>query len=338
MSELDPLLNLIAISRQRALTPSEQQRLDRALESSASLRVAHQVSRDFAGVGAVQSGDEQLIDRAVGLALAEHRAQRRVLRRTGLPRRRWIWLSAAAVLVGGGAAFGFWVPRHWEGTKQASSSPAQSAPIGVSRDASTKIPRVAPPLFPDQKPTARPPAPSAVVPVEGPNPRVPLKGPRRNDLGGVRQRDAETSTSDQALSASTVKAFPPRPDAASLFSNANAARRGGDSGEAVRLFRELQREYPQSSEAAVSHLSLGRLLLGVGDWRGALEQFSAIRGALSEEAILGQAQAHARLGHTEEERAAWQLLLRRYPNSVYAQTARSALKRAENAADLIHAP
>jgi len=63
----------------------------------------------------------------------------------------------------------------------------------------------------------------------------------------------------------------------------------------------------------------------------ALEQFDAYLrkhpgGGLSEEALRGKAEALGRLGRGAEARSTWQELLSRFPESAYADLARSHLK------------
>lgn len=124
----------------------------------------------------------------------------------------------------------------------------------------------------------------------------------------------------------------PRPEsAAALFTRANEARRRGDAGECVRLYRQLQRTYPGSSEAHQSHLGLGRLLLDrQGDAAGALREFDlylAGGGGLREEALVGRALALGRLGRRAEERAAWQAILDGNPRSIHAPRAKERIEQ-----------
>jgi TolA-binding protein len=126
-------------------------------------------------------------------------------------------------------------------------------------------------------------------------------------------------------------AAPEFASSAEAFSRANAARRDGQAKDAARLYRGLQDRFPASSEALVSKVALGRLLLDrLGDSRGALVQFSSYlanpgNGALREEALVGRALALGRLGRSGEERAAWQALLQAAPQSTYAGRARARL-------------
>jgi outer membrane protein assembly factor BamD (BamD/ComL family) len=99
--------------------------------------------------------------------------------------------------------------------------------------------------------------------------------------------------------------------------------------EAVTAYEELQRRFPRSAEAALSHVILARRYLGRAPAL-ALRHFDAYlrsepRGALAQESLHGRARALGMLGRSTEERLAWQELLRRYPKSIYADAARERL-------------
>jgi hypothetical protein len=120
------------------------------------------------------------------------------------------------------------------------------------------------------------------------------------------------------------------PTAESLFSRANQARRRGDDAGAIRLYRELRERFPESRESAVAGPILGQLLLDKGSAEGALSEFDRYLdrdkgGTVTEEALVGRANALMRLGKRAEERAAWQTLLDKYPGTVHAGRARQRL-------------
>jgi predicted methyltransferase len=70
-------------------------------------------------------------------------------------------------------------------------------------------------------------------------------------------------------------------------------------------------------------------MLDRGDPRAALDGFNRYlsRGetALGEEALVGRALSSRKLGARENELAAWQEVLRRFPSSIHAELARSRL-------------
>jgi TolA-binding protein len=117
--------------------------------------------------------------------------------------------------------------------------------------------------------------------------------------------------------------------AASLFADANQARRRGDSNAASTLYRRLQSEYPRSPEAELSQVTLSMALLDRGDAAGALAGFDAYlsrpRRGLEAEALVGRARALRALGSRDAEAVAWREVLRRYPSSVYAKQATERL-------------
>lgn len=155
----------------------------------------------------------------------------------------------------------------------------------------------------------------------------------------------EASADDQLVAAPVVVAPPPAPVHAprvrtvaqaetpgELFARANAARRNGQTREAARLYRELQRVYPGTSEELVSRVTLGRWMLDrLNDPAGALARFDSylanpVHTALREEALIGRALALGRLGRVREERSAWTAFLAAFPGSVYAERARGRLE------------
>jgi len=117
----------------------------------------------------------------------------------------------------------------------------------------------------------------------------------------------------------------------SLFERANAERRSGRALSAISLYEELQKRYPQSDEARISRVSLGRLLLDRGMWSEADAQFEGYlaasgSGTLAPEALYGKALSLEGLGRRDEARLAWDRLLARFPDSVYSGPARQRLE------------
>jgi TolA-binding protein len=115
-----------------------------------------------------------------------------------------------------------------------------------------------------------------------------------------------------------------------LFARANQLRRSGRDSEAMTLYRELQRAYPDSREARLSQATLARLLLEHGQASEALSGFdsylkSGDTGAMTEDALVGRAMALMKLNQRDQERATWQELLARFPNSIHASRARARL-------------
>lgn len=109
-----------------------------------------------------------------------------------------------------------------------------------------------------------------------------------------------------------------------LFRDIKAAQQEGKMGTFFQLGRSLQARFPNSNEAQVSRILLGRALVQGGSSAEALAQFDAYGrrgGAMLEEALLGQARTSARLGMRSRELQAWRDLVKTFPDSVHAPQA-----------------
>lgn len=122
----------------------------------------------------------------------------------------------------------------------------------------------------------------------------------------------------------------PETTAAAVYKSANDARRAGQTRTAISLYLQLQSTFSQSTETALSRVSLGGLYLESGSAKAALAQFDAYLTSanrrLAPEALFGRGQALKALGRRAEEIQNWQQLLRRYPSSAYATQAQERLQ------------
>ncbi|HEY6878627.1 MAG TPA: tetratricopeptide repeat protein [Polyangiales bacterium] len=294
MSELrsDPH-DLSARVRRGDASRAEERALARLVESDPVAREAHEVGLLLDRETAVQAGDEELILRAADQALLRlHAPQRKA-------RPRAMLLAAAVVLAvvsvsGVGAAL--WaaglLPRLTAVQPAQPSAPAKQA---TRRRAPVEREPVA------VAKVSEPTEPSEVVEVVA-APTEPVRPARRA----------------------------PRVDPAELFRDANAARRAGELKRALQLYGELIRKLPESDEAHVARVSLGKLLFSQGHYREAEQAFRRYLreggGPLSEEALFHRAESLGKLGRSADERQAWQALLAGYPHSVYAARARDRQK------------
>ena len=118
-------------------------------------------------------------------------------------------------------------------------------------------------------------------------------------------------------------------DAASLFADANRARRDGNLDRAVGLYRTLQSRYPNSTESELSRALLAQLLLDRGNPEAALAGFDRYLAdgtpVLSAEALVGRARALEQLGRSTQAAAAWRQVQSRFPGSVHARLAATRL-------------
>jgi len=246
------------------------------------------------------SNDETRDRRAVALALSASR--------DGSPtgRARLVWgLAASAALVGSVAAAQYMgvIPRP---------SPAEPR----ERGAEPKAPAM---------PAAKPAVQLAEVVDAAALPKAPASAAGEAESSLV---DSESLKAPPSLPSPVRGAEPETRSSAELFAAANRLRRTGQDAQAIQTFNQLQRAFPTSGEAAVSHATLGSLLLQRGDAQAALLQFDryvAHGGPVLEEALAGRARALARLGDSARERGAWQALLARFPRSVHAARARARL-------------
>jgi TolA-binding protein len=254
-------------------------------------------------------------------------------RRARSPRR--FAVAAALVLLAGSASAALWRWSAWS-VEQArikeraaeavahsgrAHRHAGSAGVAVPPEEvpapTEQPPAIEEPLVPVAQ-SEQPVAPSPPVPVHvAPSPVTPPPAPQRR------------------VAAASSKHSVPDLDARQLFVAAGQARRARNFAEAEGLYRDLQAHFPGSPEATLSFLSLGDLLLSQGAIAQALAQFDAYLASgdamMAEEALVGRARALARLGRTEEERAAWRALLSRFPQSDYRWRAQQRLDHAGDA-------
>jgi hypothetical protein len=167
----------------------------------------------------------------------------------------------------------------------------------------------------------------------GVGPEVARPGDELDEgLARVQMADETPAPPAPAARPARARVAAPTETPGELFARANAARRNGHTREAARLYRELQREYPGTSEELVSRVTLGRWMLDrLNDPAGALVRFDSylanpVHTALREEALIGRALALGRLGREREERSAWTAFLAAFPGSVYAERARGRLE------------
>jgi hypothetical protein len=140
--------------------------------------------------------------------------------------------------------------------------------------------------------------------------------------------DARPLALPSARAAHSAAAASNPESAESLFRRANRLR-SVDWSAAAALYAELIRRHPGSNEAGVSEVALGKWSLAQGRSGDALEWFRAhLRrppGALTAEALFGEARALESIGSHGAARAPWRRLLERYPASPYADVARQRL-------------
>jgi TolA-binding protein len=317
--------NLAVHARRGTLSTEQRRELEQLLSTSAAARAAFEIGQDFDRADTVQPGDEALVERFVAGAL---RASNRRLAPFANPKRVVAWLLAASVFGFCGLALGLrgtWLYRLAPVQQAAPPALARSTPKAVTPRRVTGERRDG--------------ASAETTPIKIDNSVSPASPRASIFVGVVHSTSKEVSPEPSASAAATssavetstraMSAAEPSANAETLFRQASEARRLGDIERAIALLRALQQTYPGSPEARISYVSLGKLYMSRGAAAGAVEAFSAYLssgGPLSEEALLGRAQALLALGRNIEERQTWQLLLARYPGSVYAVQARERIR------------
>jgi hypothetical protein len=319
MRRSDCLNDLVARARRYRLSRAEQSCLDEHLSICASCRVQHQIGADFDSMGGLRPGDGVLIER-----LAEMALQRPSKGRVHPNRLRSIaMITAAAFVLFAAMAGASALVRH---RPSASLQGPKSIPVSLQPVACEP---------PDRPGCGAPPELTGeVAPPIREQPTMSLSRASSSEVRGPSRalslHNAHTIVTDSA--APQGEARPAQMEtASSLFARANNERRHDHVAAAISLYGELERRYPGSDEARISHVSLGRLLLDRGIWSEGLSQLndylvSSPEGMLAPEALFGKARALKALGRRDEERGAWNRLVTSFADSVYATQARRRLE------------
>jgi TolA-binding protein len=301
--------DLSALARRRALSEAEERRLGLCLASSDALRALHDVGCDFDELDTERPGDVELVARIAGRARTRAGARGRTV---SVGRRSLaFWVGVGIVTAGTVAAAATMVyvvgfPRPEPSRHTGRSTEGAAPPKGHGASGRVGTHEL------DEREPDDPVGPAAP------------EGASRTQSEPASSFHVESPAHDASSRAAKVD------ESARLFSLANGARRRGELGRSLGIYQELQARFPGSPEAVLSHVMVGRLQLGRGNNTLALAEFGRYLraepgGALAQEALEGKARALERLGRVREERAAWKRLLSRYPNSIYARTARERL-------------
>lgn len=268
-------------------------------------------------------GTDRLIQEALEQAFAS------------LPRHRYrgSWLVAAAALVLVAVPAGATI---WHVVRPV------LAPILIPRTNTPDSPAVVP------KPPADVPELPAVVPepaVVAPEPDPPVVAPepvakprhsaarsrRASRAARTRLQGAPAPAASMRRQETPAYRFVESPSAAELLDLASRQRGARDWAAAARTYERLVAAYPDTGAAYVAHVARATLALEhFGRPKDAVRGFAAAlsarsRGPLHAEARWGMARAYRALGDHAAEREALGTLLRDYPASAYAASARSRL-------------
>lgn len=317
---------LLLEQRRGTLSDANREKLSRHLVDCPTCRLSRRLALDC-DVSCESHADDSLrIANAANHAIAVHRRVR--LSPASRPLRT-LALAASFVLVAGGvASAAYWVVKsrttglpHAEEQVPTRGSlarvPAHSAGLANS---SEPTPGEAEPEASLTEPSEKEPSPARLAGKPMPTPQ-PVA--RSSAFGRSRSAARATALSE---SKSSVAAVTASVDKSALFGMGNEARRKGDATRAEALYRELQQRFPDSREARLSFVSLGRILLDRGKPDLALAQFdhyleAGHEDALAAEAWYGRSRGLSALGRAAEARESWSQLRTRYPDSAYADLA-----------------
>jgi hypothetical protein len=289
--------DLLVAARQRMLSELERKALSAHLDRCESCR-AGELAAELLHAPLFTGAMPTASDRALVDRVAE-RASSTVAKQAR--RAHWGWRRVAvtvAVFLGMGGVASALIGRSFVSPRPVDPVPVQTGPeVG---------PRV-------HRGERTPPAPRAAAPAPLPSKRLAAARPVR--VG------AALATADTA---------------ASLFADAARARHDGDLRRAVTLFGALRSTFPDSDQAQVASVSMGDLLIRLGEPARALRAFDAYlsdvrTGPLREEALFGRARCQRELGDGASEAETWARLVRDFPGSAYATAARKRLDELRSA-------
>jgi len=303
MSQGEPT-DLLCRSRREDLNDQEQRRLNEALEHSLEVRLMSQMLPELERESRVRPGDDALLARITARALGAPE-------KTHVKRRRplTMLLVAAAVLLVAGLA------SAWLGRARQPQAPEDSQKVfggwpwkttkrGPPR---TVLPTVKP--IPSQSVQAAP-EPTDIAGVAD---EIPSNGPVPAPSSSVSRRAAREPRAVTSSSASE------------LFARANLLRRQGRGDEAAGVYQLLLELYPNSREVGPTRLALGKYFQAKQPQQ-ALAQYRAVAasgGALRAEARWGISEIATALGERSLAEQTLQDLIREFPDSPYAEVART---------------
>lgn len=119
-------------------------------------------------------------------------------------------------------------------------------------------------------------------------------------------------------------------DKAALLALAQKEEKDGDKGVARELYEEFARKFPADPKAADARFRAAEIAFGQKRWREALLGYGKVaedfpRADLAADAMLGAAEAMARLDMKDDARAVLQQLVQKYPKHKVAGRAKERL-------------
>jgi TolA-binding protein len=292
----DSVEDLSARARRGELDEAGRRRLALLLEASLEARLCHRAGQELDAEDWVMPGDEERSERVIRRLTSVLDRRRHPRRARGA--RAW---AAAALLCGGVAAAG---TAGLQASRSGDAAPVAS-PTPNEDSTRARAPAGAPMRVETERTVS---VPSASTPEAASRSSLPAMPASTRAAPGVERES---------------------PGPAELFAQAAKARREGDVPRAIALYDSLQSTHPASAEARAADTAIGALRLPSSP-SAALDHFQRYlrrspTGELAPEALWGQARALERLGRHAEARNVYGELVRRYPDSTYARSARARL-------------
>jgi TolA-binding protein len=291
-------------ARRGLLSRAELRRFEASLAASPDAELLHRAGSEFDAESSVLPGDEKLATRIARRTLTARRGRAR------LPRVAHVAIAAAIVLA---VTFAAAAASRWVAKSRARLASTAAEPPAAAAQA-IAAPSIATPVPPTED--SVPAAP--VDPAKPASAGIARRPPRAHHLDEARNEPRIDPPASAAMTA------------AELFAAAARARTNGETTKAIELYAALEHQYPTTPEARQSHVAIAMLYLRSGSSAAALDHFRTYLsanpdGALASDALWGQAEALSKLGRTDEARHTCEILLKRYPDSAYAEAARTKI-------------
>ncbi|HTQ06675.1 MAG TPA: tetratricopeptide repeat protein [Polyangiaceae bacterium] len=318
-----------------SLAGAERERLDAHLAGCATCRMELAMRSDFAAEPPLAQPELPQLTVAKPeperrpSSLSPRRGRRRQLSLLVIAA-AWFASSALAATAAVSSVKVPWAMWFGHASTPAAAPSSRTAPRHVRSGHGTAA---RPSATPEADSTAEPPSDSAEAAssaTSAPSADAPPDAPESVTAAPAHVKASHGGAASEAPSAELALPEPAAsPDAAALLAEADGARRAGDGGRAIALYRELEQAYPSSPESGLSVALMARVLLDRGDAAGAEAAYQRYlqsgASALRAEALVGHARSLERLGRTGDAVAAWQEVERRLPGTVHARLAAERL-------------
>lgn len=311
------LEDLIVLARRGQLTREQERTLEEALSDQPDLLTLYHAGLGF---------DEEDVLRPIDAETAERIVQNafsiRPLRRGPKKMRsHTLWLgvglffasAVSAAAMGGPLARIISVFQAEESVADESASePSEGKQLARSRKSGDHTPLHRPLSAEEKESTTEDESPREVQAATHQSPTSPVRTDQTRDF-----RPSEAGPEGPKTDAES---------AATLYQQANQARRDGRSADALAHYMLLESHFPGSPQASVALLPAAELLYRAGRYEDALSRFRRYQGPLAPEALWGQARCLRAMGRSDEEQGILRQIRDRYPKSAYAPVVTERLK------------